>query len=63
MIRYKQAYDNEWIKPVMRGYRIKCCDCGLVHEMDFKVIPWGRGRKVLFRARRVKRSARSPGKA
>lgn len=27
---------TEWVKPVPKGYRIQCCDCGLVHEMEFK---------------------------
>jgi len=59
---------TQWIPPIMRGYRLKCCDCGLVHEMDFAVVeatPSKGGRfdhgpaldpekfRVLFRARRV----------
>lgn len=50
MARYKPVADGEWVRPVMRGYRMKCCDCGLVHVLDFKVIKWARGHKVLFRA-------------
>lgn len=36
--RYEVDEDGwtEWIPPVMNGYRMTCCDCGLVHEMDFK---------------------------
>jgi len=26
---------SEWDQPVMRGYRMCCCDCGLVHDMEF----------------------------
>lgn len=26
------------ITPKMKGYKMSCCDCGLVHEIDFKVI-------------------------
>ena len=37
-VRYKPVQSGEWVKPVMRGYRMKCCDCGLVHEMQFKAI-------------------------
>lgn len=44
--------ENAWIRPVRDGYRMTCCDCGAVHEMDFRAIPWGRGHKVIFRARR-----------
>lgn len=27
---------TQWIHPKMRGYLMACCDCGLVHEMQFK---------------------------
>ena len=23
--------------PIMRGYKMACCDCGLVHDMEFDV--------------------------
>ena len=26
-----------WVQPTMRGYQMKCCDCGLVHEVEFRV--------------------------
>lgn len=29
---------SEWVYPVMRGYLMACCDCGLVHEVQFKAI-------------------------
>ena len=59
----------EWQAPVMRGYLMKCCDCGLVHEMEFKTFAETRQKKngmftivempwpirVLFRARRQRR--------
>lgn len=32
------AQDNEQITPVMDDYRLACCDCGLVHEMDFRAL-------------------------
>jgi hypothetical protein len=27
-----------WQQPVMRGYLMQCCDCGLVHEMEFRAL-------------------------
>lgn len=42
-MRYRQVQDGEWVKPRMRNYYMKCCDCGLVHKMDFKVIAHARG--------------------
>jgi hypothetical protein len=29
---------DTWIKPQMAGYVMECCDCGLKHEIDFKVV-------------------------
>lgn len=52
MGRYEKVTTSEWIRPKRRGYRMSCCDCGLVHELDFALIPWGRGKKIILRARR-----------
>lgn len=61
---------SRWVRPVMRKYFMACCDCGLVHEMQFyaaKVVLHGkngywsgqllhrRGYRVMFRARRAPR--------
>lgn len=37
MRRFKQVATGEWVTPVRNGYLMKCCDCGLVHRMDFRV--------------------------
>lgn len=37
----EQFYDvkpGEWLTPVKTGYLMACCDCGLVHWLDFRVI-------------------------
>lgn len=51
-MKYRQEYENEWVQPIASGYKMACCDCGLVHDMDFRI---HEGR-VQFRARRNKRS-------
>ncbi len=33
-----QVEPGEWIQPVMEGYRMTCCDCGLVHLLDFRIV-------------------------
>lgn len=38
MSRFTPVQDDEWITPKMNGYQMKCCDCGLVHEIDFQVV-------------------------
>ena len=35
--RFKKAKSNQWEQPVLNGYLMKCCDCGLVHEVDFRI--------------------------
>ena len=38
-MKYKQAYDGDWVKPnPQKGYKIVCCDCGLVHIINFRVV-------------------------
>ena len=35
----EQPYDwSEWVCPDPKGYLMKCCDCGLVHEAQFGVV-------------------------
>lgn len=34
---YQKPKPGEWVQPVKRGYKMACCDCGLVHTMDFRV--------------------------
>lgn len=37
-MRYKQAYDGDWIEPIKEGYKMACCDCGLVHTVNFRIV-------------------------
>ena len=62
MVRYIKHADSEagwteWFKPrqspEIGHYRMGCCDCGLVHELDFKVSDNG---AVWLRARRNERA-------
>lgn len=34
---FERIKPGEWLRPIRRGYRAACCDCGLVHRMDFRV--------------------------
>lgn len=54
--RFHQAKDNEWIQPKQKGYLMACCDCGLVHWMDFRIVTNPKDekqKKVQFKARRA----------
>lgn len=54
---------SEWVNPNSEQYFMKCCDCGLVHEMQFKVAKYSEGDEcefvddadlqAVFRARRA----------
>jgi hypothetical protein len=61
---------SEWVCPDPTQYFMKCCDCGLVHEMQFNVVKYSEGDKcedfddpyvqAVFRARRVTPPAAQP---
>ena len=62
-MRYKKQRDGDSISPYMnRPYKMRCCDCGLVHVLKFRIAKltkrmkngyWvgkpARGYKVIFR--------------
>jgi len=56
--------DGEWVWPKMHGYKMQCCDCGLIHEFDFVVVdkesgePLNGSFAVIFRAYRVNKEKR-----
>jgi hypothetical protein len=55
-MRYDQVHDGDWVKPIRKGYRLMCCDCGLVHILDFALTKWGHGKAIQFRASRDKKA-------
>jgi hypothetical protein len=50
--RYHQVVDGEWIRPKKRQFREMCCDCHLVHDLDFRIIDG----EIEFRATRNNRA-------
>jgi hypothetical protein len=49
---YYEPQEAEWIEPVEVGYKMACCDCGLVHKIDFRI----ENGKVQFRVFRDNRA-------
>ena len=59
---------SEWVCPDPTQYFMKCCNCGLVHEMQFNIVKYSAGDKcedfddpyvqAVFRARRVEKAER-----
>lgn len=60
-VKYGQVHDGDIVQPRRRGYRIMCCDCGLVHVLDFYVVKYANGTrtKIRFRAFRDVRATAS----
>ncbi len=40
---YLHVTAGEWIRVPMKNYREQCCDCGLVHKMNFRIVQDKRG--------------------
>lgn len=56
---YYQVTDGEWIRVPKRGYKEQCCDCGLIHKLNFKVDEQGRIFVQTFRDPRATGGART----
>jgi hypothetical protein len=36
--RFKKVTSNKWIQPTLeRFHHIRCCDCGLIHRLEFRL--------------------------
>jgi hypothetical protein len=56
---YYQVTDGEWIVVPKRGYKEQCCDCGLIHRLNFKIDERGRIHIQTFRDHRATGGART----
>jgi hypothetical protein len=43
---------GEWTRPRLRNFREQCCDCGLIHRLDFRIVDG----RIEFRTRRDERA-------
>jgi hypothetical protein len=34
---YQQVHENEWVEPTRVGHS-QCCDCALVHDIEYAVV-------------------------
>lgn len=53
-MKYHKVKDGEWVYPRMKGYKQACCDCGLVHKIEFA--HRGASKTLAFRAWRDERA-------
>jgi hypothetical protein len=51
-VGYRVISYGEWTRPRMRNFREQCCDCGLIHRLDFRIVD----SRVEFRTRRDDRA-------
>jgi hypothetical protein len=51
MSRYEDCPDD-WFAILHRGWKLQCCDCGLVHKIDARI----KGKRIELR---IKRDARA----
>ena len=51
-IVYRVISYGEWTRPRMRNFREQCCDCGLIHRLDFRIFDG----RIEFRTRRDDRA-------
>lgn len=36
--KVKNGIWTGWVRPMMNRYHMACCDCGLVHTMNFRAV-------------------------
>ena len=53
MSRYDKPESGQWVQPVRRGYKLACCDCGLVHRVNRKQNSRGHTLVQMFRDERA----------
>lgn len=58
---YTKPKEGEWVQPIRKGYKLACCDCGLVHTMDFRIHK-GRAQFRAFRHNRATAGMRNADK-
>ena len=55
---YYHVTDGEWIEIPMRNLMDQCCDCGLIHRMNFRINAKGHLEVQAFRDARATNGAR-----
>ena len=50
---YRQIYDGDWYYPTKTSHKDMCCDCGLVHTVDYRV---EKGSRLAVRVQRDSRA-------
>ncbi len=46
-MRCKKIKAGEWVQPRRKNYYMQCCDCGLIHRVNFRLIKSKSGRATI----------------
>jgi hypothetical protein len=55
---YYHVTDGEWIEVVLKGNKEQCCDCGLVHKVNYRINDKGKIEYQVFVDARATASVR-----
>jgi len=55
---YYQVIDGEWVATDRKRNREQCCDCGLVHKVNYRINAKGKIEFQVFRDARATAAAR-----
>jgi hypothetical protein len=56
-VTYHVISYGEWTRPRMKDFREQCCDCGLIHRLDFRLVDG----RIEFRTHRDNRRQQAGG--
>lgn len=56
---FPKVMEAEWVQPIRKGYGMACCDCGLVHRLNFRLRSTTRGMFIQFQAFRDDKATRN----
>lgn len=56
--QYPQIFDGEWVTVPKRGFKEQCCDCGLVHRVNYRITADNRVQVQSFRYARATAAVR-----
>lgn len=49
---YRKIANGEWVKPIMKGHKIQCCNCFAVHKFDFEILK--SNKRIRYRLQRIR---------
>jgi hypothetical protein len=62
-VTYDVISYGEWTRPRMRNFREQCCDCGLIHRLDFRIVDGRKDARARLRRLQVEFRTRRDDRA